>query len=118
MRLNIDPTEVHAQIEDYFEEYLSEADGEGLSTILALSSEVRSLYWEAASVHGLLEHTLQTTSVMVLSGRALSLAYLKRVWFSDGIHQSRESWLGRLLSLSGRCWGKALSRVKGSCRRA
>lgn len=91
MRLTIDPTEVQALIEDYFEEHLSETDCERLSTILALSSGARSLYWEAASVHGLLEHTLLTTPVMVLSGRALSLAYLKRVWFSDEIHQARKA---------------------------
>ena len=116
MRLNIDSAEVYSLIEGYFEERLTESDSARLSAIIEQSSEARSLYWEAASIHGLLEHTLQNTSVMVLSGRALSLGYLKKVWFSERTHHSRVSWLSHFFRLPVQYLNKALRRAKDSRR--
>ena len=110
----MDTDEFYALIEDFLDERLSDANAARLSDILERSSEARSLYWEAVSVHGLLEHAMQKTSVMVLSGRALSLAHIRKVCFSWASRGTVGSWLGRLVGWSRDSWGKAFNRPKST----
>ncbi len=55
----IDPSELHDLIDDYIEGKLSDANAARLSQLLEQSAEARAQYWEAASIHGLLEHVIQ-----------------------------------------------------------
>ena len=48
---------------------LSERDAARLSSLLEHSAEARGRYWATASVHGLLEHSLQQASLRVITGR-------------------------------------------------
>ena len=64
------PNELDALIEDCLEGRLSEADAERLSAELQESPEARTRYWESASIHGLLEHTMQQASLRVITGQA------------------------------------------------
>ena len=60
-----------ALIDDCLEDRLSESDAIRLSALLEQSAEARARYWQTASVHGLLEHTLQNASLRVVTGQAL-----------------------------------------------
>ncbi len=63
--------ELDALIDDCLEDRLSESDATRLSALLEQSAEARARYWQTASVHGLLEHTLQNASLRVVTGQAL-----------------------------------------------
>jgi hypothetical protein len=65
------PNELDALIEDCLESRLSEADAAKLSARLEQSAEARARYWEAASIHCLLEHTMQSSSLRVITGQTL-----------------------------------------------
>ena len=64
------PNELDALIEDCLEGRLSEADAARLSAALQESPEARTRYWESASIHGLLEQTMQQASLRVITGQA------------------------------------------------
>jgi hypothetical protein len=54
------PTDLDALIDACLEGSLTEADAQRLSAELLRSPEARARYWEAASVHGLLESAMQS----------------------------------------------------------
>ncbi|CAN5886549.1 hypothetical protein BH11VER1_BH11VER1_06300 [soil metagenome] len=62
--------ELDTLIEDCLEGNLSEADAARLSGELQASPEARARYWEASTIHGLLEHTMQQLSLRVITGQA------------------------------------------------
>jgi cellulase/cellobiase CelA1/ferric-dicitrate binding protein FerR (iron transport regulator) len=64
------PNELDALIEDCLEGRLSEADAARLSAELQESPAARTRYWESASIHGLLEHTLEQASLRVITSQA------------------------------------------------
>ena len=114
MAADMDSEEFDALVEDCLEGRLTVEAAARLSTVLEKSAEARSLYWEAASVHGLLEHALQESSAMVLSGRALSLGYLRRVCFSGASGDSGGSLFVRLGRWIPQPWRKLFDRSKGT----
>lgn len=65
------PNELDALIDDCLSGQLTEADAARLSAELQRSPDARSRYWDAASIHGLLEHTLQQASIRVITGQSL-----------------------------------------------
>lgn len=67
------PNELDAFIDDCLEGRLSEADAARLSAALQESPEARTRYWESASIHGLLEHTMQQESLRVITRQAAPL---------------------------------------------
>jgi hypothetical protein len=76
------PNELDTLIEDCLEGRLSEPDAARLSTHLEQSAEARTRYWEAASIHGLLEHTMQNASLRAVTGQTLpTLSKINR-WFA------------------------------------
>lgn len=64
------PNELDRLIDDCLEGCLSEADAARLSSLMEESPEARARYWEAATVHGLLESSLQQASLRVITGEA------------------------------------------------
>lgn len=76
------PNELDALIEDCLEGHLSEPDAARLSGLLEQSAEARARYWETASIHGLLEHTLQGASLRVVTGQALPTIPRVNRWLS------------------------------------
>ena len=76
------PNELDALIEDYLEGRLSEPDAARLSALLEQSAEARARYWETASIHGLLEHTMQNASLRVVTGQALPTSPKINRWFA------------------------------------
>ncbi len=53
----------------YMDGNLSEVDARALSTQIEESAEVRERYWELASIHGMVEQTMQTASLQATTGR-------------------------------------------------
>ena len=53
----------------YLEGNLSEEEALALSNRIEQSSEVRERYWELASVHGMVEQTMQSASLQATTGR-------------------------------------------------
>jgi len=53
----------------YLNGNLSEADAQALSTQIEESAEVRERYWELASIHGMVEQTMQNVSLQATTGR-------------------------------------------------
>lgn len=76
------PNELDALIEDCLEGRLSEPDAARLSALLEQSAEARARYWETASIHGLLEHTMQGASLRVVTGQALPTTPRINRWFA------------------------------------
>ncbi|MEQ1853718.1 MAG: hypothetical protein ABMA01_19250 [Chthoniobacteraceae bacterium] len=76
------PNELDALIEDCLEDRLSEPDAARLSALLEQSAEARARYWETASIHGLLEHTMQGASLRVVTGQALPTIPRINRWFA------------------------------------
>lgn len=68
------PNELESLIDDCLEGRLSEADAAKLSEHLEQYAEARARYWEMATIHGLLENSLQTASLRVITGQATPLA--------------------------------------------
>jgi hypothetical protein len=78
----MNPNELDALIEDCLESRLTDLDATKLSALLEQSAKARARYWQAASVHGLLEHTLQSASLRVVTGQALPKSPGINRWFS------------------------------------
>ena len=74
--------ELDVLIEDCLEDRLSEPDAKKLSALLEQSVEARAHYWQTASIHVLLEHTLQNASMRVVTGRSLPVNTSSTRWFS------------------------------------
>ena len=74
--------ELDALIEDCLEGRLSEPDAARLSALLEQSAEARGRYWESASIHGMLEHTIQGASLRVVTGQALPTIPRINRWFA------------------------------------
>ena len=55
-------------IQACLDDRLSEIDAERLSALIEESPDVRERYWELASIHGMLEQSLQQASVKALTG--------------------------------------------------
>ena len=73
-------SELDALIDDCLEGRLSEPDAAKLSAYLEQSAEARARYWEAASVHGLLEHVMQNASLRAVTGQALPIVSRAHRW--------------------------------------
>ena len=58
-----DNRELDALIQDCLDGQLSEAEAERLSHWIEESSEARQRYWQLASVHGMVEQSLQSASL-------------------------------------------------------
>lgn len=63
-----DNNELDALIGDCLDGRLSEAEAERLSLWLEESSEARQRYWELASVHGMIEQSMQSASLKAATG--------------------------------------------------
>lgn len=74
------PNELDTLIDDCLEGRLSESDAAKLSTHLEQSAEARARYWDAASIHGLLESSLQTASLRVITGQASAITPKTTRW--------------------------------------
>jgi anti-sigma factor RsiW len=61
---------------------LSEPDAAMLSTLLEQSAKARARYWETASIHGLLEHTIQSASLRAVTGHASPVTPNRSSWFA------------------------------------
>ncbi len=64
-------SELDALIDACLDGRLSDAEAERLSQWIEESSEARERYWELASVHGLIEQSLQSASVKAATGEEL-----------------------------------------------
>ena len=63
-----DNNELDALIGDCLDGRLSEAEAESLSQLVEESSEARQRYWELASVHGMIEQSMQSASLKAATG--------------------------------------------------
>lgn len=77
----INHSELDVLIDNCLEGRLDEADAARLSAHLEQSAEARARYWEAASIHGLLEDALQNASLRAITGQALPTVSRPRHWF-------------------------------------
>lgn len=68
---NINNSELDALIDACLDGRLSEAEADRLSQWIEESSEARERYWELASVHGLIEQSMQSASVKAATGEEL-----------------------------------------------
>ena len=68
---DIHPSDLQGLIDDCLEGRLSDENAVRLSTLLEQSAEARAQYWEAASIHGLLEHVIQGASLRAVTGQSL-----------------------------------------------
>jgi hypothetical protein len=64
----VDDSELDALIGDCLDGCLSEADADRLSQCIEVSSEARQRYWELASVHGMVEQSMQNASLKAATG--------------------------------------------------
>ncbi len=76
----INPSELDALIDDCLDGRLAEPDAARLSAHLEQSAEGRTRYWEAASIHGLLEHAMHNASLRAVTGQALPIVSRPRRW--------------------------------------
>lgn len=74
------PSELDALIDDCLEGCLTDADAAALNRSIEQSAEARARYWEAASIHGLLEHTMQQATLRAVTGQAPLLHSKKSRW--------------------------------------
>lgn len=65
----VDDSELDALIGDCLDGCLSEADASRLSQWIEESSEARQRYWELASVHGMIEQSMQSASLKAATGK-------------------------------------------------
>lgn len=73
--------ELDSLIDNCIEGCLSDADAAMLSRLIEESPEVRARYWEAASVHGLLEDSLQQATLRVITGQQTPAPTRVMKWF-------------------------------------
>ena len=69
---NINNGELDALIDACLDGQLSDAEAERLSQWIEESSEARERYWELASVHGLIEQSVQAASVKAATGEEMA----------------------------------------------
>ena len=69
MKMEKKKRELDDLLNRYLNGNLSEADVRALSTQIEESAEVRERYWELASIHGMVEQTMQSTSLKATTGR-------------------------------------------------
>ena len=69
---NINNSELDALIDACLDGRLSEAEAEQLSQWIEESGEARERYWELASVHGLIEQSMQSASVKAATGEEMA----------------------------------------------
>lgn len=69
---NINNGELDALIDACLDGRLSDAEAERLSQWIEESSEARERYWELASVHGLIEQSVQAASVKAATGEEMA----------------------------------------------
>ncbi|MBC8149293.1 MAG: hypothetical protein H8E96_06400, partial [Verrucomicrobiaceae bacterium] len=62
--------ELDSLIDAYLESRLSDSEVEQLSVFIEESAEARERYWEMASIHGLLEQSLQNASLKAVPSDA------------------------------------------------
>jgi hypothetical protein len=69
MKMEKKQRELDDLLNKYLDGSLSEVDARALSTQIEESAEVRERYWELASIHGMVEQTMQTASLQATTGR-------------------------------------------------
>jgi len=69
---NINNSELDALIDACLDGRLSDAEADRLSQWIEESSEARERYWELASVHGLIEQSVQAASVKAATGEEMA----------------------------------------------
>ena len=67
----LNSSELDALIDACLDGRLSDAEADRLSQWIEESSEARERYWELASVHGLIEQSMQSASVKAATGEEL-----------------------------------------------
>ena len=70
MNMN-DHSEIDTLISACLDGCLSDADADRLSRWIEESSEVRQRYWELASVHAMIEQSMQSTSMKAITGQVV-----------------------------------------------
>ena len=63
MKMEKKKRELDNLLNRYLNGNLSEEDARALSTQIEESAEVRERYWELASIHGMVEQTIQSASL-------------------------------------------------------
>ena len=63
-----DSRELDALIDACLDGHLSEAEADSLSKSMEESSEARERYWQLASVHGMIEQSMQSASLKAATG--------------------------------------------------
>ena len=69
MKMKKKQRELDDLLNKYLDGNLSELDARALSTQIEESAEVRERYWELASIHGMVEQTMQSASLQATTGR-------------------------------------------------
>ena len=69
MKMEKKERELDDLLNRYLDGNLSEVDARALSTQIEESAEVRERYWELASIHGMVEQTMQSASLKATTGR-------------------------------------------------
>ena len=69
MKMEKKERELDDLLNKYLDGNLTEVDARALSTKIEESAEVRERYWELASIHGMVEQTMQSASLQATIGR-------------------------------------------------
>ena len=69
MKMEKKQKELDDLLNKYLDGSLSEVDARALSTEIEESAEVRERYWELASIHGMVEQSMQSASLQATTGR-------------------------------------------------
>ena len=69
MKMEKKERELDDLLNRYLDGNLSEEDARALSTQIEESAEVRERYWELASIHGMVEQTMQSVSLQATTGK-------------------------------------------------
>jgi hypothetical protein len=69
MKMEKKQRELDDVLNKYLEGSLTEVDARALSTQIEESPEVRKRYWELASIHGMVEQSMQSVSLQATTGR-------------------------------------------------
>ena len=69
MKMEKKERELDDLLNKYLDGNLSEVDARALSTKIEESAEVRERYWELASIHGMVEQSMQSASLRATTGR-------------------------------------------------
>ena len=69
MKMEKKKRELDDLLNRYLDGNLSEEDARALSTQIEESAEVRERYWELASIHGMVEQTMQSASLQAATGK-------------------------------------------------